>query len=103
MKKIILATFLVAALASLGYGQTEEELARELQNPVADIISLPFQNNVNGGIGPFDRIQDVLNIQPVYPIPAGDVILIDYEVHRAVDIPARRRRRERRDLRFGRR
>jgi hypothetical protein len=45
----------------------EEELAKAAQNPVADLISLPFQNNTNFGYGPDDEIQNVLNIQPVVP------------------------------------
>jgi hypothetical protein len=38
------------------------------QNPVANLISVPVQNNSNFSIGPYDRIQDVLNIQPVIPM-----------------------------------
>lgn len=45
----------------------QEELAKAAQNPVADLISLPFQNNTNFGYGPDDEIQNVLNIQPVIP------------------------------------
>ncbi len=44
------------------------ELARAAQNPVADLISLPFQNNTNFNYGPNGHIQNVLNIQPVVPI-----------------------------------
>jgi len=43
-------------------------LAKAAQNPVADMISLPFQWNTNYNYGPLDRQQQVLNIQPVYPI-----------------------------------
>jgi hypothetical protein len=42
-------------------------LAKAVQNPVADMISVPLQNNTNFGIGPYQRDQDVLNIQPVIP------------------------------------
>jgi hypothetical protein len=45
-----------------------EELAKETQNPVANLISVPFQNNFNFGIGPNDATQWVLNVQPVIPI-----------------------------------
>jgi hypothetical protein len=41
-----------------------EELAKETQNPVANLISVPFQNNFNFGIGPNDATQWVLNVQP---------------------------------------
>lgn len=46
---------------------TTEDLQKATQNPVANLISVPVQNNTNFGIGPFDRNQDVLNIQPVIP------------------------------------
>ncbi len=36
-------------------------------NPVADLISLPFQNNTNFNVGTLDNTQNVLNIQPVVP------------------------------------
>ena len=45
-----------------------EEPAKETQNPVANLISVPFQNNFNFGIGPNDATQWVLDIQPVIPI-----------------------------------
>lgn len=43
------------------------ELAKASQNPVADLISLPFQNNTNFNVGPNDKTQNILNIQPVAP------------------------------------
>src|SRR5260370_3624636 len=44
------------------------DLAKATQNPGASLISVPFQNNSNFGIGPYNRTQDVLNIQPVIPV-----------------------------------
>jgi hypothetical protein len=44
-----------------------DALRKAAQNPVASLISVPVQNNNNFGIGPDDRTQDVLNIQPVIP------------------------------------
>lgn len=49
----------------------EEALAQAVQNPVGDLISVPLQNNTNFGFGPYDRTQNVLNIQPVIPISLG--------------------------------
>jgi hypothetical protein len=43
------------------------ELARSAQNPIADLISLPLQNNTSYGAGPRERTANVLNIQPVLP------------------------------------
>jgi len=45
-----------------------EELAKLAQNPVGNLISLPFQNNTNLNFGPLKRTQNILNIQPVIPI-----------------------------------
>ena len=45
----------------------DEELAKAPQNPVADLISLPLQNNTNFNFGPEEKTQNVLNIQPVWP------------------------------------
>jgi hypothetical protein len=46
---------------------TTSDLQKAVQNPVASLISVPVQNNSNFGVGPYDRTQDVLNIQPVIP------------------------------------
>jgi len=43
-------------------------LAKAAQNPVANMISFPIQNNTNFGIGPYSRDQNVLNFQPVIPL-----------------------------------
>ena len=45
-----------------------EDLAKIAQNPVANLISVPFQNNTNLNVGPQEHTQNVLNIQPVIPI-----------------------------------
>jgi len=45
-----------------------EDLAKLAQNPVANLISVPFQNNTNFNTGPLNGTQNILNIQPVIPI-----------------------------------
>jgi hypothetical protein len=46
-----------------------EALARAAQNPVADMVSIPFQDNIGFGYGPGNKgTQNVLNIQPVIPL-----------------------------------
>src|SRR5262245_5250335 len=46
----------------------QAELAQKLQNPVADLISVPLQNNWDFGIGPADAMKYTVNIQPVIPV-----------------------------------
>ena len=49
--------------------KSETELAKETQNPVADLISIPIQSNFNFNYGPDrDKSQIVNNVQPVVPI-----------------------------------
>jgi len=48
--------------------ENAEVLRKKAQNPVADLISVPIQENWNFGIQPGDRAQNVLNIQPVIPV-----------------------------------
>ncbi len=48
------------------------ELSRAVQNPVSDLISLPFQNITNFGVGPKNRVANVLNIQPVIPFSLNE-------------------------------
>ena len=49
-----------------------EALAKAAQNPVASMISFPLQNNTAFGVGPYNRDQNVLNIQPVIPFKISD-------------------------------
>jgi hypothetical protein len=59
------------ALAALsGAARAElsaEELAKLAQNPVGNLVSVPFQNNTNFNVGPLGGTQNILNIQPVIP------------------------------------
>lgn len=72
---LIFAMMLVAlgliAVSAWAAEQSAEELAKASQNPIANMISLPFQNNTNFNVGPEKRTQNILNIQPVIPISLG--------------------------------
>ena len=49
-----------------------DALRKAAQNPVASLISVPVQDNFNGGIEPGNRTQNVLNIQPVIPLKVSE-------------------------------
>lgn len=63
---LLLAGVLLAQSAN---GQDAEALAKAAQNPLATMVTLPFQANWNSGVGPDERVFFNLNIQPVVPIP----------------------------------
>ena len=61
---------LAAPLANAA--MTPEELAKLAQNPIGNMVSVPFQNNTNFNVGPQDGTQNILNIQPVIPFEVND-------------------------------
>lgn len=55
----------------------DQELAKQSQNPVAAMVSLPMKNKFNFGAGSEDAFIYELELQPVYPVSLGQVNLIN--------------------------
>ena len=74
MTAVLLALAAVLVLSPMLHAQEapaaddETALAKKTQNPVADLISVPFQNNFNFNTGPEDKTVWVVNVQPVMPL-----------------------------------
>src|SRR5215470_19151285 len=68
----------------------DAELVKQTQNPVADLISVPFQNNYNFAAGPkHNHMIYLLNIQPVIPIHiTEDWNLITRIIQPVINIPS---------------
>src|SRR5262245_11282744 len=53
--------------------RSEEHLARELQNPLADLASLPIQSDFDGDLGPDQAgLRYTFTVQPNLPIDVGE-------------------------------
>ncbi len=71
--KYTITIFCLVLISTALISQVEEEdLAKAAQNPLGDIISLPFQNNTSFGYGDYNKTGNVLNIQPILPFGLGD-------------------------------
>ena len=69
---LVFASLVVPASLSAQSGASDDaakaaDLARQLSNPVADLVSIPFQFNWENGVGPNEDLRQVINIQPVVP------------------------------------
>jgi hypothetical protein len=72
----------VLAMPSIAMTDAETKaLAKKSQNPVAKMISVPFEYNFNGEFGPNNGKQHVLNIKPVLPVAIGENWNL---IHRAI-------------------
>jgi len=81
MKKRTLLNLAIITLFSITAAQAEKwekesseaELAQELTNPVADLITVPIQINFDNNIGPSDDGSKMqINVQPVIPFNLND-------------------------------
>ncbi|HEX5153974.1 MAG TPA: hypothetical protein VFW07_21155 [Parafilimonas sp.] len=70
VNKLAVIVLLLAPVISNAQQQPAgaQAMADKLANPVAAMISVPFQNNTDWGIGPYNGSKNTLNIQPVIPI-----------------------------------
>jgi hypothetical protein len=77
----------LAVHCSRVWADAAPDLAQLVQNPIAKVVSVPFQNNLTFGAGPDHDPQNVLNIQPVLPFQLSPdwnvitrtIIPVDYQ------------------------
>jgi len=70
--RVFVGFLMLAAVSSHAAAQDGGNLAQEAQNPIANLISVPFQNNTNFNVGRLGNDQNILNIQPVIPFKLNE-------------------------------
>jgi hypothetical protein len=72
-----LITAMTLLASPLLAADSDEELAKKTQNPIANLISLPLQNDWNYNNGPNnDKTSYTLNVQPVWPFSVTEDYLL---------------------------
>ena len=76
-KRFICAFSLIASVAATAPAIADEAadnkaLAKQSQNPIANLISVPLENNLYYDVGPEDGTEWILNIKPVIPTKLSD-------------------------------
>ena len=81
----------VAAVATVGAALSAwagDDLRQAAQNPVADLISLPFQNNTNFGVGKLDNTQNILRHSTSHSGPSQSRLELGHPLDHAGDLSA---------------
>lgn len=68
---VLIAGFLFSSVTAPAQEMSQEELEKAIQNPLAYLIFVPFENNTDFGISEFNRTRNELDIQPVLPFKLG--------------------------------
>jgi hypothetical protein len=73
LKSFLVLIFVISLPLFPGvFAYEDKDLAKQIQNPVANLISLPLQSNWDYEIGPADAMRYTLNVQPVIPFSLND-------------------------------
>jgi hypothetical protein len=96
MLKRVIVLSVTLSIVVVASAYANEDLAKQSQNPIGNMISLPMQNNTYFGVGPSEEWANSFQFQPVYPTNLGKVNLINraiipinYMASQEISVPGR--------------
>ena len=96
MFKRVIVLSVTLSIVVIASAYANEDLAKQSQNPIGNMISLPMQNNTYFGVGPSEEWANSFQLQPVYPTNLGKVNLINrviipinYVASQEISVPGR--------------
>jgi len=87
--QLLLVCLSSGSLASLARAENSSDIAKQAQNPIASLISVPFQNSTTFGVGEHGGTADALLVEPVIPVTLSpDWNLVTRTIVPLVDEPS---------------
>ncbi len=68
---VLLVNFFFVSLIVSAQDSLKKSLEKDIQNPIAKLVTMPFQDNADFGYGSYGRLRNTLNIMPVLPFNLG--------------------------------
>src|ERR1700680_749591 len=85
---LLLAIFVLCGLVQPARAQESPEIAKQAQNPIANLISVPFENDFNPQTGINKQDSYVLEMKPVVPFKlSNDWTLITRTIIPVIQVP----------------
>jgi hypothetical protein len=80
--------FAISIPAGTAIADDVSDIAKKVQNPISDLISLPLEHNMDFDVGPEEEIQHIFNAAPIFPIKLSDSwLLVNRAIIPVIDLP----------------
>lgn len=77
LTRLLLLVLFTSQQVGTSHAQEDTDLAKQSQNPLGTVISLPIETNVYFNIGPTEQTGYVMTLKPVLPVRIGEWNMIN--------------------------